>query len=84
MMCGLVGLVCVQSMTMNGELVGPFIFERGLSQDDSLSPCFFLSFVWRVSLAFYKKIESKGDLHSIKVCRGAPILTHFFFFLQHR
>lgn len=35
-----------------------------------------------------KYVEAKGDIHGIKVCRGAPILSHLLFvndcFLLHR
>jgi len=63
---------------VNGDGIGLWDPGRGLRQGDPLSPYLFIICVEGLSVLL-KKLESRGDIHGIKVCRGAPILTHLLF-----
>jgi len=74
--------MCMESVNyqvlVNGERVGPITPKRGLRQGDPLSPYLFIICAEGLS-ALLKKSEASGDIHGVKVCRGAPILTHLLF-----
>jgi len=74
--------MCMESVNyqvlVNDEKVGPIVPKRGLRQGDPLSPYLFIICVEGLS-ALLKRAEVKGDIHRIKVCRGAPLLTHLLF-----
>jgi len=74
--------MCMESVNyqvlVNDEKVGPIIPKRGLRQGDPLSPYLFIICAEGLS-ALLKRAEAKGDIHGIKVCRGAPLLTHLLF-----
>jgi hypothetical protein len=63
---------------VNGERVGPIDPKRGLRQGDPLSPYLFIMCTEGLS-ALLRRSEARGELHGIKVCRGAPILSHLLF-----
>jgi len=74
--------MCMESVNyqvlVNGERVGPIIPKRGLRQGDPLSPYLFIICAEGLS-ALLKKAKARGEIHGVKVCRGAPILTHLLF-----
>jgi len=74
--------ICMESVhyqvLVNGESVGPVVPKRGLRQGDPLSPYLFILCAKGLS-KLIKKSEAKGEIHGIKVCRGAPLLTHLLF-----
>nr|KYP35970.1 Transposon TX1 uncharacterized [Cajanus cajan] len=51
---------------------------RGLRQGDLLSPYLFIICTEGLSLLL-RQAEARGILHGVKVCRGAPPLTHILF-----
>ena len=63
---------------MNGDLVGPIIPRRGLSQGEPLSPNLFIIGTEGLS-GLINQVVSRGEVHGIKVCRGAPEVTHLLF-----
>jgi hypothetical protein len=66
------------SVLVNGENVGPIVPRRGLRQGDPLSPYLFILCAEGLT-ALIKKYEARGDLHGVKVCRGAPNISHLLF-----
>jgi hypothetical protein len=62
------------SVMVNGESVGPIVPGRGLRQGDPLSPYLFILCAEGLTNLIHK-YEGKGDIHGVKVCRGAPSLT---------
>jgi hypothetical protein len=74
--------MCMESVhyqvLVNGESVGPIRPKRGLRQGDPLSPYLFIMCAEGLS-GLIKKSEARGEIHGIKVCRGAPLLTHLLF-----
>lgn len=75
-------LLCIKtasySVLVNNEQVGLIIPGRGLRQGDSWSPYLFIICAKGLS-ALIKRAERRGDLHGIKICRGAPIISHLLF-----
>jgi hypothetical protein len=63
---------------LNGNTVGPIIPGRGLRQGDPLSPYLFIICAEGLS-ALIRKAEGKGDVHGVKICRNAPIISHLLF-----
>lgn len=63
---------------VNNDFVGHIIPGRGLRQGDPLSPCLFIICAKGLS-SLIRQVEAHGDLHGIKICRGAPILSHLSF-----
>lgn len=47
-------------------------------QRDLLSPYLFLIHIENLS-ALIKGVERSADIHEVKICRGAPIVSHLFF-----
>ncbi|PNX94585.1 ribonuclease H [Trifolium pratense] len=66
------------SVLVNNEKVGPIISGRGLRQGDPLSPYLFILCAEGLT-SLIKKYEGRGDIHGVKVCRGAPSLSHLLF-----
>ena len=75
-------MMCLETMQyivlVNGEGVGPVISGRGIRQGDPLSPYLFIICAERLT-TLLKRAEAKGDIHGLKVCTGAPLLTHLLF-----
>jgi hypothetical protein len=74
--------MCIENVNyqvlVNREKVGPIIPKRGLRQGDPLSPYLFILCAEGLS-ALLRRAEARGDIHGVKVCRGAPLLTHLLF-----
>ena len=76
------------SVLVNEKQVGPITPKRGLRQGDPLSPYLFIICAEGLS-TIIRKAEVAGSLHGVKVCRGAPNVSHFLFagdcflFLEH-
>jgi hypothetical protein len=74
--------LCMESVQyhvqINGEGVGLQTPGRALRQGDPLSPYLFIICAEGLSILL-KRLEARGDIHSVKVCRGAPLLTHLLF-----
>jgi hypothetical protein len=74
--------MCLESIRylvmVNGEGVGPIVPCKGLRQGDMLSPYLFI-FCAEGLITLMNKYERKDDIHCVKVCRGAPSLTHLLF-----
>lgn len=58
------------NIMVNGDVVGPVTPKKGLRQDDPLSFYLFILCLEGLS-SLLKKVENKGYIHGIKVCRGA-------------
>lgn len=75
-------MICINSVTysvsINHDSVGPIFPIRCPRQGDQLSPYLFIICAEGLS-ALIKREESKGDLHGIKICRNAPIVSHLLF-----
>lgn len=73
--------MCMESVNyqvlVNGERLGPIVPKRGLRQGDPLSPYLFI--LCAEGLSLLKKAEARGDIHGVKVCQGAPLVTHLLF-----
>lgn len=71
--------LCIESVNyfvlVNGESVGRITLGRGLRQGNPLSPYLFLICAEGLT-TLLKNAEARGDVHGIKVCRGAPALLH--------
>lgn len=66
------------SIRLNGNLLDPFTPTRGLRQGDPLSPYLFLFITDGLSHILEKK-SLEGSIQPIKVCRGAPGISHLLF-----
>ncbi|GAU34899.1 hypothetical protein TSUD_144300 [Trifolium subterraneum] len=55
-----------------------FLRGRGLRQGDHLSPYLFI-LVTEGLTALIKNSVARGDLHGVKICRGAPTVSHLLF-----
>lgn len=75
-------MLCVSSVSysvmVNGDSVGLIFPGRGMRQGDLLFPYLFIICAEGLS-ALIKKAERTGDLHGVKICRGAPIISHLLF-----
>ena len=66
------------SVLVNEKQVGPITPKRGLRQGDPLSPYLFIICAKGLS-TLIQKAEVASTLHGVKVCRGAPNVSHLFF-----
>ncbi|PNY09259.1 ribonuclease H [Trifolium pratense] len=75
-------MFCVSSVNysvlVNFERVGSIYPGRGLRQGYPLSPYLFILVVERLS-ALIKKSVASGDIHGVKICRGAPMVSQLLF-----
>jgi hypothetical protein len=75
-------MMCVESVDynviVNDRLVGPITPSRGLRQGDPLSPYLFILCAEGLS-ALIRHAEARGDIHGVKICRNAPIVSHLLF-----
>ncbi|KAK2370479.1 hypothetical protein QL285_083528 [Trifolium repens] len=75
-------MLCVSSVNysalMNFEKVGPIHPDRGLRQGDPLSPYLFILVTEGLTSLIHKAVAS-GDIHGVKICRGAPVVSHLLF-----
>jgi len=73
---------CVSSVKykvkINGSLTEEIVPERGLRQDDPLSPYLFLLCAEGFS-ALLRKAETIGEIGGVKICQGAPSISHPLF-----
>ncbi|CAN1757082.1 Putative ribonuclease H protein At1g65750 [Linum perenne] len=66
------------SVAVNSKTVGPILPERGLRQGCPLSP--FLFIICAEGLSFLiRRAVLDGTLHGVRVCQGAPRISHLFF-----
>lgn len=63
---------------VNGELSEVIAPERGLKQDDPLSPYLFLICAEGFS-ALLNQAEREGSMEGVKVCQRAPSVSHLLF-----
>jgi hypothetical protein len=75
-------MLCVSSVNysvlVNFERVGPIVPGRGLRQGDPISPYLFILVTEGLS-TLIKHAVARGDLHGVKICRGAPLVSHLLF-----
>jgi hypothetical protein len=75
-------MLCVSSVNysalVNFEKVGPIHPGRGLRQGDPLSPYLFI-LVAEGLTALISKAVANRELHGVKICRGAPSVSHLLF-----
>ncbi|CAN1746948.1 LINE-1 retrotransposable element ORF2 protein [Linum perenne] len=75
-------MMCVKSVEynimVNSEVVGPIIPGRGLRQGCPLSPFLFLMCAEGLS-ATMRRAEMSGKIHGVRVCKGAPNISHLLF-----
>ncbi|KAL0421193.1 UNVERIFIED_CONTAM: putative mitochondrial protein [Sesamum latifolium] len=62
----------------SGRQFGHIIPERGLRQGDPLSPYLYL-FCTDALTSLISRAESSGALQGIRVCKGAPSISHLLF-----
>nr|KYP33296.1 LINE-1 reverse transcriptase isogeny [Cajanus cajan] len=74
--------MCLESMKfqviVNGDSVCPTTLARGLRQGDPLSPYLFILCTEGIS-SLLRNAEAQGDIHGVKICKGAPQITHLLF-----
>lgn len=66
------------SVNFNGTLLDSFAPSRGLRQGDPLSPFLFLFVADGLSALLRKNVDSR-DITPVRVCRGAPGISHLLF-----
>ncbi|GJT41078.1 reverse transcriptase [Tanacetum coccineum] len=75
-------MTCVSSVTfsfnINGQVSGHVAPTRGLRQGDPISPYLFIMCA-EVLSSMIRKSVTQGYIHGVKVCRGAPTISHLFF-----
>ncbi|PNX83667.1 ribonuclease H, partial [Trifolium pratense] len=75
-------MMCVSSVNysvlMNFDRVGPITPERGLRQGDPLSP-YLLILVAEGLSALIHQVVGRGDIHGVRICRGAPAVSRLLF-----
>ncbi|CAJ2637655.1 unnamed protein product [Trifolium pratense] len=63
---------------MNFDKVGPITPGRGLQQGDPLSPYLFILVAEGLSALIHQAVR-KGDIHGVRICRGAHKVSHLLF-----
>ncbi|XP_019163454.1 PREDICTED: uncharacterized protein LOC109159798 [Ipomoea nil] len=75
-------MMCVTTVTyniqVNGDPAGSVIPTRGIRQGDPLSPYLFILCAEGLSILL-QQAEARGDIHGIRIARGAPSVSHLFF-----
>ncbi|GJY49333.1 reverse transcriptase [Tanacetum coccineum] len=75
-------MACVSSVSysfnINGQVAGHVTPARGLRQGDPISPYLFIMCA-EVLSSMIRKSVTQGHIHGVKVCRGAPAISHLFF-----
>ncbi|GAU36575.1 hypothetical protein TSUD_362450 [Trifolium subterraneum] len=75
-------MMCVGSVNysvlMNYDRVGPISPGRGLRQGDPLSPYLFILVTECLTALIYQSV-GRGDIHGVRICRGAPEVSHLLF-----
>ncbi|XP_019183755.1 PREDICTED: uncharacterized protein LOC109178674 [Ipomoea nil] len=75
-------MLCVTTVEytilVNGETAGLVKPTRGIRQGDPLSPYLFIICAEGLSVLL-QQAEARGDIHGVRVARGAPTITHLFF-----
>jgi hypothetical protein len=75
-------MLCVSSVNysvlVNFEKIGPIYPSRGLRQGGPLSPYLFILVAKGVT-TFVRHSVARGDIHGVKICRGAHSVYHLFF-----
>jgi hypothetical protein len=75
-------MMCVEtidySIVVNNNTTEPITPSRGLRQGDPLSPYLFIICAEGLS-SLMKQAEARGDIHGVKICRNAPIVSHLLF-----
>ncbi|XP_021836918.2 uncharacterized protein [Spinacia oleracea] len=66
------------SFKINGRISGSVIPSRGLRQGDPISPYLFLIVADAFS-TLLSKAARENRIHGIKICNGAPKVSHLFF-----
>ena len=74
--------MCVTSVSylvlVNNSKVGPIVLSRGLRRGCPLSPYLFILCVEGLSSLIRRHLDY-GNLHGVKICWGAPIISHMLF-----
>jgi hypothetical protein len=75
-------MMCVEtvdySILVNNNTTKPITPSRGLRQGDTLSPYLFIICAEELS-CLIKQAEARGEIHGVKICRNAPIVSHLLF-----
>ncbi|XP_042952327.1 uncharacterized protein LOC122289400 [Carya illinoinensis] len=71
-------LQVLRTVLINGEPKGPIIPSRGLRQGDPLFLYLFLLCTEGL-ISLLKKAEEHGKITPVRICRGAPRLSHLLF-----
>ncbi|KAL3833965.1 hypothetical protein ACJIZ3_008701 [Penstemon smallii] len=75
-------MLCISSVTyscvLNGNQIGYIVPERGIRQGDPLSPFLFLFCAEALSSLFAME-EERGNISGVKICTGAPKVSHLLF-----
>ncbi|XP_019150111.1 PREDICTED: uncharacterized protein LOC109146914 [Ipomoea nil] len=66
------------SILVNGVAAGHVRPTRGIRQGDPLSPYLFILCAEGLSILL-QQAEAWGDIHGVRVARGAPAISHLFF-----
>lgn len=73
---------CISSVSfsfkLNGTIFGDLQPTRGLRQGDEISPYLFLICAEAFSTLLTRATDQK-EIHGVRVCRGAPVISHLFF-----
>ncbi|KAL9674277.1 hypothetical protein QQ045_030548 [Rhodiola kirilowii] len=75
-------MICVKTVSykvrVNGSITEEIIPSRGLRQGDPISPYLFLICAEWLTYTL-NKYQEIGLIKGIKICRGAPVITHLMF-----
>lgn len=75
-------LTCVSTVSYNitqeNKDIGPIFPSRGIRQGDPLSPYLFIIYAQGLSVLI-QQYEQNRWIQGIKVCNGAPSITHMLF-----